>query len=142
MFSKTTEYALRAAIYIAQKGSENNKLGIPEISKAIHSPASFTAKILQKLSKNNSLLSAVRGPNGGYYFTQKAIDLPVIKIIEAMGEDEVLKKCVLGLKACSNKKPCPLHHEYKGIKAKTLDLFNTHTIGWLALEMKKGESFL
>jgi len=56
--------------------------------------------------------------------------------------DEVLKKCVLGLKACSNKKPCPLHHEYKGIKAKTLDLFSTHTIGWLALEMKKGESFL
>jgi len=35
MFSKSTEYALRATIFIAQKSSEEKKLGLDEISKAI-----------------------------------------------------------------------------------------------------------
>ena len=38
MFSKATEYALRATIYIAKKSTEEKKLGIEEISRAIDSP--------------------------------------------------------------------------------------------------------
>ena len=71
MFSKTTEYALRATIYIAQKSSEENKLGIDVIAKAIDSPKSFTAKILQSLTKGNKVISSARGPNGGFYITDK-----------------------------------------------------------------------
>ena len=41
MFSKATEYALRATIFIAQKGTEDNKIGIGEISKAIDSPLKY-----------------------------------------------------------------------------------------------------
>ncbi|MBL0008816.1 MAG: Rrf2 family transcriptional regulator [Saprospiraceae bacterium] len=47
MFSKSTEYALRAIIYLAQKSSVDHKIGITELSEAIDSPKSFTAKILQ-----------------------------------------------------------------------------------------------
>ena len=43
MFSKATEYALKATIYIAQKGSAEAKISIDEISRAIDSPQSFTA---------------------------------------------------------------------------------------------------
>ena len=76
MFSKSTEYALRATIFIAQKGSEENKLSIEEISKAIGSPKPFTAKILQLLTKDNRVISSVRGPNGGFYITEKAKKIP------------------------------------------------------------------
>ncbi|MBK6992081.1 MAG: Rrf2 family transcriptional regulator [Chitinophagaceae bacterium] len=51
MFSKATEYALRATIFIAQKSTEETKLSIDDIAKAIDSPKSFTAKILQQLTK-------------------------------------------------------------------------------------------
>jgi len=51
MFSKSTEYALRATIYIAQNSNSEKKLAIGQISKAIGSPASFTAKILQNLTR-------------------------------------------------------------------------------------------
>ena len=61
MFSKATEYALRATIFLAQKSSEENKLGIDEIATAIDSPKSFTAKILQQLTKDNRVVSSVRG---------------------------------------------------------------------------------
>src|SRR5574343_65220 len=126
MFSKATEYALRATIYIARKSSEENKLGIDEIAKAINSPKSFTAKILQKLTANNGIISSVRGPGGGFYLSSKAQKRPVRDILHVMEEDGVLGKCVLGLKKCSEAMPCPMHAEDKGIKQQLIQLFE-HT---------------
>jgi len=70
MFSKACEYGLRATIYIAQKSSEENKIGIEEISRAIDSPLHFTGKILQSLTRAR-VVSSIKGPNGGFYITPK-----------------------------------------------------------------------
>lgn len=141
MFSKATEYALRATIYIAQKSSEENKLGIEEISKAIDSPQSFTAKILQSLTREN-VISAVRGPNGGFYISEKAKKQAARSILIAMGEDDVLERCVLGLKKCSEIQPCPMHAQYKSIKQELIKLFVTKTIQELAADIKDGVVFI
>ena len=141
MFSKSTEYALRATIYIAQKSSEVNKLGIKEISEAIDSPQSFTAKILQSLTREN-IVSSVRGPNGGFYISEKAKKLPARSILQAMGEAEVLEKCVLGLKKCSEVQPCPMHSQYKSIRQQLIQLFVTKTIQQLAADIKDGVVFI
>lgn len=142
MFSKSTEYALRATIYIAQKSSEEKKLGIEAISKATDTPRSFTAKILQALTRDNKIVSSVRGPNGGFYMIEKAKKLPVRSILDAMGEDEILEKCILGLNQCSEAKPCPMHAQYKSIKQQLIKLFETKTIQQLAADIKEGEIFI
>lgn len=142
MFSKATEYALRATIFLAQKSSGENKLGIEEISRAIDSPKSFTAKILQLLTKNNQVVSSVPGPHGGYYISPIAKKLPVRAVLQAMGEDEILEKCVMGLKLCSEKEPCPMHAQYKLIKAQLISLFTTKNIQQLADEIKEGVVFI
>lgn len=142
MFSKATEYALRASIYIAQKSSEENKLSIDEIADAIDSPKSFTAKILQSLTKGNKILCSVRGPNGGFYFTEKAKKLPVRVVLHAMGESEMLEKCVLGLKKCSELKPCPMHSQYKHIKEQIINLFENKTIEQLSNDIENNELFI
>lgn len=142
MFSKATEYALRATIFLAQKSSGENKLGIEEISKAIDSPKSFTAKILQLLTKDNQVVSSVPGPHGGYYISPIAKKLPVRAILQAMGEDEILEKCVMGLKLCSEKEPCPMHAQYKLIKVQLISLFTSKTIQQLADEIKEGVVFI
>lgn len=142
MFSKATEYALRATIYIAQKSTEEKKLGIEEISKGIDSPQSFTAKILQSLTRDNKIVSSVRGPNGGFYMTNKAKKLPVRSVLLAMGEDAMLEKCVLGLKLCSETQPCPMHAEYKSIKKQLIKLFGSKTIQQLADETQNGAVFI
>ncbi len=85
MFSKATEYALRATIYIAKNSSPGKKIGIDEIAKAIDSPQSFTAKILQALTRDGNLVSSVRGPNGGFFLTEDAKKLPVRSVLQAMG---------------------------------------------------------
>ena len=137
MFSKATEYALRAIIYIAQNSSEDRKVGIQAIAKAIDSPQSFTAKILQLLTRNNKIIRSVPGPHGGFYITEKAKKLPARFILKVMGEEEALKKCVLGLKLCSEKNPCPMHSQYKLIKQQLKVLFDSKTIQDLADELKK-----
>lgn len=142
MFSKATEYALRATIYIAQKSSEENKLGIDAIAKAIDSPKSFTAKIMQSLTRSNNVISSVRGPNGGFYITEKAKKLPARAVLIAMGESEILDKCVLGLNKCSEIKPCPMHHQYKTIKQQLIRLFETKTIQQLADDISGGDTFI
>lgn len=141
MFSKTTEYALRATIYIAQKGSEEHKLGIDEIAKAIDSPKAFTAKILQMLTRDN-IVSSTRGPNGGFYFTAKAKKLPAVSILKAVDGHSVLKRCVLGLQECSDKNPCPMHAEYKGIRVRLNQLFEKKTIGHLVDKMDNYRLFI
>ena len=142
MFSKATEYALRAAIYIAQKGTAEKKIGIEEISKAIDSPQPFTAKILQALKRDNKIISSVPGPNGGFYMVEKSRKQPVRVILEAMGEDEILRRCVLGLDQCSELKPCPMHAQYKGIKEQLIKLFETKTIEHLADDITGGDVYI
>ena len=142
MFSKATEYALRATIYIAQNGTEEKKCSIDEISKAIDSPQPFTAKILQALRKDNKIIRSVTGPNGGFYMTDKSRKQPARCILEAMGEGEVLEKCVLGLDKCSEHKPCPMHSQYKTIKAQLIRLFKTKTIEHLADDIGGGDVFI
>jgi Rrf2 family protein len=139
MFSKATEYALRATIFIARKSDEDAKLSLDEVAKGINSPRSFTAKILQKLTTDNRIVSSMRGPNGGFFMTDKAKGLPARAILEVMQEDQVLEKCVLGLKQCSESKPCPMHAEYKSIKARLKTLFETTAIRHLADELDKNE---
>ncbi len=137
MFSKATEYALRATIYIAQNSSEERKVGIQAIAEAIDSPQSFTAKILQLLTRDNRIIRSVPGPHGGFYITEKAKKLPARFILKAMGEEEALEKCVLGLNQCSEKSPCPMHSRYKFIKQQLKELFESKTIQDLADELKK-----
>lgn len=142
MFSKATEYALRATIFIAQKSSEDAKLGLDEIAKGINSPKSFTAKILQQLTAGNKIISSTRGPGGGFFITEKNKKLPVKAILSAMNEDDVLDKCVLGLKKCSDIKPCPMHNQYKTIKLQLKNLFVSKTIQDLAIEMETSDRYL
>ena len=60
MFSKATEYALRATIFIAQKCEDDRKLSLDEIATAIDSPRPFTAKIMQLLTKDGMLVSSTQ----------------------------------------------------------------------------------
>ena len=142
MFSKATEYALRATIFLAQKSSEEKKIGIEEIALAIDSPRPFTAKILQQLTRDNKVVSSARGPQGGFFIPVKVKKLPVRVVLEAMNEDEILEKCVMGLKLCSETRPCPLHAQYKTIKNQLITLFTTKTIQQLADEIQDGVVFI
>lgn len=142
MFSKSTEYALRAIIYLAQNSDSDHKIGLEELSKAIGSPRSFTAKIMQKLTKDQSLVSSVTGPGGGFFTSQESKTRSVFSVLEIMEDETTITRCVLGLDQCSDVNPCPLHSAYKQIKPRLLEMFQGKTIQQLAKELKNEKTVL
>jgi len=115
IFSKTTEYALRAVFYIASVSNEGKKVGIAEIAKHTGSPEAFLGKILQTLTKNELILST-RGPSGGFYITEKEMEFTLADIIGVLDGPSIFEGCGLGLKECSHTDPCPLHEDFKKIR--------------------------
>ena len=73
---------------------------------------------------------------------EKAKKQAARSILIAMGEDDVLERCVLGLKKCSEVQPCPMHAQYKSIKQELIKLFVTKTIQELAADIKDGVVFI
>ena len=63
-------------------------------------------------------------------------------MLVALDEYVVLEKCVLGLRECSEVKPCPMHAQYKFIKPQLQRLFESRTIQSLADDIDKGDAFI
>jgi Rrf2 family protein len=137
MFSKTCEYAIRAVIFIAQKSKDGGKVGIKEIAKGIDSPESFIAKILQDLSRQG-LVQSTKGPNGGFFLDKNNLRYSLADVVRAIDGDKLFSGCGLGLKMCSESKPCPIHDEFKKIRGQISAMLENARIGEFneALEQK------
>lgn len=141
MFSKTCEYAIRAMIFIAQKSSEGMRTGIKEIAAEIDSPAHFIAKILQGLSRRG-LVQSVKGPNGGFYLDEVSMRLSLADVVRAIDGDKIFSGCGLGLKQCSEKHPCPIHHEFKKIRNDLQDMLSNAQVGTFTHALAGSAAFL
>ncbi|UPQ78163.1 Rrf2 family transcriptional regulator [Flavobacterium azooxidireducens] len=142
MLSKTCEYAVRATIIIAAETQQGNRISLREIARKIDSPESFTAKILQKLAKNQ-LVDSSKGNGGGFYVPrEKLTKIKLGDIVLAIDGDAVYKRCSLGLNDCSEVKPCPFHHQYKPIREQLKKAFDTTTLANLIDGLDTKETFL
>ena len=70
MLSLSCKAGIKAVIFLGSRFESGDKSGIKEISKHINENEHTVGKILQKLVKNN-IIKSVKGPNGGFYITQK-----------------------------------------------------------------------
>jgi Rrf2 family protein len=141
MFSKTCEYAIRAMIFIAQKSKAGKKVGIKEIAKAIDSPESFIAKILQTLCRNDLLLS-MKGPTGGFYLDEQSLQCSLADIVKVIDGDKIFTGCGLGLKQCSETHPCPIHHEFRSVRKGIHTMLENAKLGAFTEELEKKLTFL
>jgi Rrf2 family iron-sulfur cluster assembly transcriptional regulator len=142
MFSKTCEYGIRAAIFIASQSYLDNRIGLKEIAKKIDSPEAFTAKILQILSKNNIIHSA-KGVGGGFQIPKETMSqIKLIQIVAAIDGDRVFTGCGLGLSHCSEIHPCPVHDKFKQIRSELASMLENTNLEELAMGIKSGETFL
>ena len=142
MFSKSCEYGIKAVIFIANNSLLNRKVGFVDIAKEIDSPEAFTAKILQKLSKEG-IIQSVRGVNGGFYIPIKLINkINLAQVVYSIDGEKVFNSCGLGMKRCNEIHPCPLHQKFKTIRNDLRQMLETTSLEELAMGLKSGETFL
>ncbi|MCB0696690.1 MAG: Rrf2 family transcriptional regulator [Chitinophagaceae bacterium] len=141
MFSKSCEYGIRATLFIAQKSVDEQKVGIDLICDNIEAPRHFTAKVMQILT-GADIVSSKKGVNGGFYMTQEQKNASIISIVNAIDGNEIFTRCAIGLKSCSENKPCPIHCGFKAFREELKTMLTNATIIEMVEKLEDGSSFL
>ena len=141
MFSKTCEYAIRAMIFVAQKAKQDSRVGIKDIAKGINSPEHFIAKILQDLTRKG-LLQSAKGPSGGFYLDKPSMKQSLADVVKAVDGDKIFYGCGLGLKQCSETKPCPIHFEFKKVRQELSNMLQNARIDAFTEALENNIAFL
>lgn len=128
-------------VYIMSKAALMQRSGIKEIATAIGANEHTTAKILQLLAKEGIIYS-VKGPSGGFYLLPDAAPIHLIEVVRLIDGDNFFFECGLGLKECSENKPCPIHHTYKAARAALYQQFCSITVQQLSNDIALGKAFL
>lgn len=106
MITQTAEYALRAIVYLADRGS-NRPATAQEISRAVQVPVGYLQKILRMMAKAD-LLTAQRGSGGGFALAKVPSAIRVLDVLEATDAGiQRIERCPLGIKG--HTRLCALH---------------------------------
>lgn len=114
---------------------------VKDISGPINVPHAYVAKLLQELSRKN-IISSSRGFKGGFYLSVVNKQHTLMDIIRALDSEKGMDTCLLSLKYCDEKKPCPLHKMMDPFRSKLLSKLNEKTIEALAAGISTGETYL
>lgn len=141
MLTKSTEYAIRALIYVQLQNWNHKRPGVAEIAQEIEAPTAFTAKILHLLT-SRGILESMKGRGGGFFFTDNTSDLSLYQVIILMEGDRLFTKCGFGLKNCNDDNPCPVHNRYVNLRAELSEMAHSETVGSLAEKISHGKAVL
>jgi len=142
MFSKACEYAIKAAIYIAQQSHQQKRTNVKEVAKAVDAPEAFTAKILQQLCREN-ILESNRGKQGGFTFEiGKQQSTKIYDVVRIIDGEAIFTNCGLGLQECSADNPCPVHDDFKTIRENLISMTRKYSFYDLAVKTENGLAWL
>ncbi len=129
LYSKNCSYALKA-LSALPLDAINGSFTATWLCQKADVPESFTRKALQTLSQAG-YLRTVTGPKGGYTFIKHPKDISILELIKVLEGEDVYDECILGLHTCNDDMPCPMHHTWKGMKARMQKTLGNKTLAHL-----------
>jgi len=130
IYSKSCEYAVRAAVHLAQLPAGDYAMA-KDIAQKEDIPAPFLAKILQEMARKG-VLRSVKGPSGGFCLKRKASEIRLLDIVAAIDGLSQYSRCAEGFSECSENTACPLHDNWMALQSRIMDYLERNTIGSLA----------
>ncbi len=107
LFSQTAEYALRAAVLLADRWDQPQTTR--QIAEATRVPAGYLSKVLLSMSRGGVVL-AQRGLGGGFVLSRPPDAITVLDVVNAVDPIRRIETCPLGLEK-HGKNLCPLHRK-------------------------------
>ena len=115
MLSRTSEYALRAAVFLAQRSNDGAVPG-RRIGGEVNVPPKYILSVLRELVRAG-VLHASPGKCGGF---QLARDPKEIRLADVLNPFESVAaspgRCPFGNAVCSDEDPCAGHDRWKRVK--------------------------
>lgn len=131
--SKGCEYALRALMQVNLRECREG-FSVKTVCRKARLPESFTRKAFQSLVKRR-VLSARRGPGGGYRFTRDPRKVPILRIIHAIDGADAFDRCLMkDFKCGGNGGGCSLHPMWIKTKAGLIREFQKSSVAELIKE--------
>ncbi|MCX7624554.1 MAG: Rrf2 family transcriptional regulator [Thermomicrobium sp.] len=112
MLSRTSRYALLAAIVLAQRPGE--WLTARQLALATGIPANYLTKILHAMARAR-LLRSQRGREGGFRLARPPDRIALMEIVSLFEEPNFASYCLLGTGACPADRPCVAHARWLGV---------------------------
>ena len=127
ILSRASEYAIRAMVYMAEKGGEN-PTQLKDIAESEGIPFHFLAKTMQVLTRIR-LVKSFRGPRGGFTLMKKPDQIYLYESVNAFDAiSQWETTCILGINPCSDEVVCPIHEDWKPIKEEIFKMFQEKTL--------------
>lgn len=126
MLSNTSEYALRAVIYLGERQGEGT-IRVDEIAEALDVPRNYLSKILHALVKQD-VLRSTRGPHGGFQLARPAAEISLFDVVSPFDDIEARRVCLLGRRECSDENPCAIHSHWRGVATRVAAFFRDTTL--------------
>jgi len=135
MLSLTSEYVLRAMIYLAQHEQE---CPVPGRTIAMEGgiPAKYLSNVLGTLVRNG-ILESSPGRTGGFSMARAADRIKLFDLL-APFESFHVSRCPFGNQSCSDTHPCLAHSRWKKVKEAEFAFLNDTSIKDVAFEASAG----
>ncbi|MFN0051894.1 MAG: RrF2 family transcriptional regulator [Planctomycetales bacterium] len=105
MLSQTVEYALRAAVYLADQSSQPRTT--EQIAEITCVPQAYLSKVMQGLARAG-LVKSLRGVHGGFVLARRPDQMTILEVVNAVDPIQRIRTCPLGL-STHGVNLCPLH---------------------------------
>lgn len=112
--TRETEYALKGLAALARR-APGETVPLAEVATTEGLPASFLAKIFQKLARGGILIAS-RGAGRGYALAQPPSAISALDVAQAVQGSEFLDRCLFWGGRCGGTNPCLLHERWLEIK--------------------------
>jgi Rrf2 family transcriptional regulator, iron-sulfur cluster assembly transcription factor len=107
-------YAVMAMVDLAENGDELS-LPLAMIADRQHISVAYLEQLFMKL-RRAGLVSAVRGPKGGYRLARKPAEISIAAIMNAADEPVRMNRCTVeGTDWCLGTKRCATHDLWKAL---------------------------
>jgi len=113
MFSMTTEYALRAAVFLSE--SRGDVQTASRVAEATQTPVRYASRVLQLLVESG-LATSQRGPTGGFALSRPPAQISLLDVVQAIQPIQRIRECPLGLPE-HEMELCPLHKAMDAVAA-------------------------
>jgi Rrf2 family transcriptional regulator, iron-sulfur cluster assembly transcription factor len=129
MLSHTAEYALRAALYLAEHG-QGRLVQVGEMAEALRIPRNYLSKILHALTRHG-VLRSTRGKSGGFQLARTPDGLYLVQVVGPFGNLGDKRQCLLGRPQCTDRAACAAHARWKELAERMVVFFRETTLAEL-----------
>ncbi|MFP4249662.1 MAG: RrF2 family transcriptional regulator [Armatimonadota bacterium] len=133
LIKRNTGYGLRALLHMAAN-RDVDSFTAEELAEVADTSTDFMHKIMRSL-KDAGIVSAKRGPSGGFSFDREPEDVSLLEVVSAIQGEFQVNRCVIGMNVCPRSGSCPLRPTWLRVQEELETGLGAQTIGEIAGEI-------